>query len=166
MYAWISEDYRLLKLCYVPATSAGLPRLLFFKQTRHAVCTIKQSIYLDVSGFCRQNLSKCRCHFVVYETSFFDNWNEVTDKVLLWAYSTYYLKKLVHDLSPDSWDTVRCGISCCVWRWKISWSMSDMCGERALVHLKCNFMTNLFAKNINLLNEAISLTRCQHLFRL
>jgi hypothetical protein len=56
-----SLQNRLLKVCYVPATSAGLNRLLFFlfllwpltvlmKQTRQAVCAIKQSIYLDVYG--------------------------------------------------------------------------------------------------------------------
>jgi hypothetical protein len=57
---------RLLKVCYVPATSACLPRVSFFfsflflllwpltvltKQTRQAVCTIKQSIFVDVYGF-------------------------------------------------------------------------------------------------------------------
>jgi hypothetical protein len=52
---------RLLKFCFVPATSAAHNRLLFFsfllqpftvlmKQTRQAVCTIKQSIFLDVYG--------------------------------------------------------------------------------------------------------------------
>ncbi len=49
---------RLLKVCYVPATNAGLNRLLFLlqpltvlmKQTRQAICTVKQSIYLDVYG--------------------------------------------------------------------------------------------------------------------
>jgi hypothetical protein len=50
---------RLLKFCYVPATSAAHNRLLFFlfllrpftvlmKQTRQAVCTVKQSVFLDV----------------------------------------------------------------------------------------------------------------------
>ncbi len=54
---------RLLKVCYVPATSAGLPRVSIFfsflflllrpltvlmKQTRQAVCAIKQSMFLDV----------------------------------------------------------------------------------------------------------------------
>ncbi len=50
---------RLLKFCYVPATSAAHNRLLFFlfllwpftvlmKQTRQAVCAIKQSMFLDV----------------------------------------------------------------------------------------------------------------------
>jgi hypothetical protein len=53
------QKNRLLKVCYVPTTSAGLPRLLFsflfmqplavlIKQTRQAVRAIKQSIYLDV----------------------------------------------------------------------------------------------------------------------
>jgi hypothetical protein len=45
---------RLLKVCYVPIISAGLPRLLFLvrpltelmKQTRQAVHAIKQSILL------------------------------------------------------------------------------------------------------------------------
>jgi hypothetical protein len=50
---------RLLKFCYVPATSAAHNRLLFFlfllrpftvlmKQTRQAVRSVKQSIFLDV----------------------------------------------------------------------------------------------------------------------
>ncbi len=47
---------RLLKFCYVPATSAAHIRLLFLlqpfavlmKQTRQAVCAVKQSIFLDV----------------------------------------------------------------------------------------------------------------------
>ncbi len=58
-----SLQNRLLKVCYVPATSAGLPRISFFfsflflllrpltvimKQTRQAARTIKQSIFLDV----------------------------------------------------------------------------------------------------------------------
>jgi hypothetical protein len=46
-----SLQSRLLKVCYVPATSAGLPRLLFLqqpltilkKQTRQAVRAVKQS---------------------------------------------------------------------------------------------------------------------------
>ncbi len=52
---------RLLKFCYVPATSTGRNSLLFFlfllrpftvlmKQTRQAVRAIKQSIFLDVYG--------------------------------------------------------------------------------------------------------------------
>jgi hypothetical protein len=49
-----SLQNRLLKVCYVPATSASLPRLLFLlrpltvlmKQTRQVVCDIKQSILL------------------------------------------------------------------------------------------------------------------------
>jgi hypothetical protein len=52
---------RLLKFCYVPATSAAHNRLLFFifllrlftvlmKQTRQAVHAVKQSIILDVYG--------------------------------------------------------------------------------------------------------------------
>jgi hypothetical protein len=61
-----SLQNRLLKVCYVPATSAGLPRLSFFfsflflllrpltelvKQTRQVVHAIKQSIFLDVYGY-------------------------------------------------------------------------------------------------------------------
>jgi hypothetical protein len=52
---------RLLKVCYVPAASARLPRLLFFffdvavkstnEATWQAVSAIKQSIYLDVYEF-------------------------------------------------------------------------------------------------------------------
>jgi hypothetical protein len=53
---------RLLKFCYVPATSAVRNRLLFFlfllwpftvlmKQTRQAVCTIKQSIFFRCLWF-------------------------------------------------------------------------------------------------------------------
>jgi len=49
------SQHRLLKVCYVPATSAGLSRLFFFsflwwpltvlmKQARQAVCAFKQSI--------------------------------------------------------------------------------------------------------------------------
>ncbi len=60
-----SLQNRLLKVCYEPATSAGLPRVSFFfsflfwllwpltvlmKQTRQAVRAIKQSIFLDVYG--------------------------------------------------------------------------------------------------------------------
>ncbi len=46
-----SLQIRLLKVCYVPATSARLPRLLFaitvlIKQTRQTVRAIKQSILL------------------------------------------------------------------------------------------------------------------------
>jgi len=45
---------RLLKVCYVPTTNAGLPRLLcllwplavLMKQTRQAVHAVKQSILL------------------------------------------------------------------------------------------------------------------------
>jgi hypothetical protein len=51
-----SIQNRLLKVCYVPATSAGLNRILFLlqpltvlmKQTRQAIRTVKQSMYLDV----------------------------------------------------------------------------------------------------------------------
>ncbi len=58
-----SLQNRLLKVCYVPATSASLPRVSFFfsfrflllqpltvlmKQTRQAVYAVKQSIFLDV----------------------------------------------------------------------------------------------------------------------
>ena len=58
-----SLQNRLLKVCYVPATSTGLPRVSFFfsflllllrpltvlmKQTRQAVRAVKQSIFLDV----------------------------------------------------------------------------------------------------------------------
>jgi hypothetical protein len=50
---------RLLKFCYVPATSTAHNRLLFLlqpftvlmKQTRQAVRDIKQSIFLDVYGY-------------------------------------------------------------------------------------------------------------------
>ncbi len=60
-----SLQNRLLKVCYVPVTNAGLPRVSFFfsflflllqplavlmKQTRQAVCDVKQSIFLDVYG--------------------------------------------------------------------------------------------------------------------
>jgi hypothetical protein len=49
-----SLQNRLLKVCYVPATNAGLPRLLFLlrplavlmKQTRQAVCAVKLSALL------------------------------------------------------------------------------------------------------------------------
>jgi hypothetical protein len=50
-----SLQNRLLKVCYVPATSAGLNRLLFLlrpltvvmKQTRQVVHAIKQSVLLS-----------------------------------------------------------------------------------------------------------------------
>jgi hypothetical protein len=52
----VSLQNRLLEVCYVPATSAGLSRLLFLflrwpltvlmKQARQAVCAFKQSILL------------------------------------------------------------------------------------------------------------------------
>ncbi len=58
-----SLQNRLLMVCYVPATSTGLPSLSFFfsflllqplivlmKQTRQAVCADKQPIFLDVYG--------------------------------------------------------------------------------------------------------------------
>jgi hypothetical protein len=49
-----SLQNRLLKVCYVPATSAGLPRLLFLlwpltvlkEQTRQVVRAVKQSMLL------------------------------------------------------------------------------------------------------------------------
>ncbi len=56
-----SLQNRLLKVCYVPATSATLNRLLFFsfllrplrvlmKQTRQAICAINSLYYFDVHG--------------------------------------------------------------------------------------------------------------------
>ncbi len=60
-----SLQNRLLKVCYVPATSAGLPRVSFFfsflflllqpltvlmKQTRHAVHAVKQ-LKAEIRGF-------------------------------------------------------------------------------------------------------------------
>jgi hypothetical protein len=52
-------SYLVLKVCYVPATSAGLPRLLFLlrpltvlmKQTRQVVRAIGQSILLRCLWF-------------------------------------------------------------------------------------------------------------------
>jgi hypothetical protein len=54
-----SLQNRLLKVCYVPATSTRLPRLLFLllpltvliKQTRQAIHTIRQSILLRCLWF-------------------------------------------------------------------------------------------------------------------
>jgi len=56
-----SVQNRLLNVCYVPATSASLNKLLSFfllrlltvlmKQTRQEVHAVKQSIYLDVYGW-------------------------------------------------------------------------------------------------------------------
>jgi hypothetical protein len=65
IFAHLEENHRyqkslsrLLKVCYVPATSAILvayfssfllrPLTVLMKQTRQPVCTVKQSIYLDV----------------------------------------------------------------------------------------------------------------------
>jgi hypothetical protein len=60
-----SLQNRLLKVCYVPSNSAGLPSVSFFfsfpflllrpltvvmKQTRQAVRAVKQSIFLDIYG--------------------------------------------------------------------------------------------------------------------
>ncbi len=57
IHRYRKSQNRLLKVCCVPATSAGLPRISFFffllqwplavliKQTRQAVCAVKQSIY-------------------------------------------------------------------------------------------------------------------------
>ncbi len=68
MHRYRKSQNRLLKVCCVPATSAGLPRVSFFfsflfllqwpftlliKQTRQAVCAVKQSIYSQMSmGVC------------------------------------------------------------------------------------------------------------------
>ncbi len=59
---------RLLKVCYVPATTAGLNTLLFLlllltvlmKQTRQAVHAIKQSILLRCLWF------QCQCYETVF----------------------------------------------------------------------------------------------------
>jgi hypothetical protein len=58
-----SLQNRLLKVCNVPTTSAGLNRLPFLmrpltvvmKQTRQAVPTVKQTYYLDVYGQANSN---------------------------------------------------------------------------------------------------------------
>jgi hypothetical protein len=67
IFAHLEENHRykkslkrLIKVCYVPATSAVLiaffssfllwPLTVLMKQTRQLVRTIKQSIYLDVCG--------------------------------------------------------------------------------------------------------------------
>ncbi len=60
LHRYRKSQNRLLKVCYVPATSAVLiaffssflllPLTVLIKQTRQAVHTIKQSIYLDVYG--------------------------------------------------------------------------------------------------------------------
>ncbi len=70
----ISKEYRLLKFCYVPATSATsskafLASFLFFllrpltvlmKQTRQVLCTIKQSILLRCL-WCNSTRHKLLC---------------------------------------------------------------------------------------------------------
>jgi len=73
-----SIQNRLLKVCYVPATRASLPRVSFFfsflflllqplivlmKQTRQAVCAVKQSIFLDVYGSRGEDEIKAYCVF-------------------------------------------------------------------------------------------------------
>ncbi len=79
MCKWIidieSLQNRFLKVCYVPGTSAGIPRVSYFfsfflllrpltvlmKQTRQAVCTIEQSVFLDVNEMNLQtNCCSCR----------------------------------------------------------------------------------------------------------
>jgi hypothetical protein len=59
-----SLQNRLLKVCYVPAASASLPRLLFLlrplavlmKKTRQAVHAMKQLYFLDVYDFLQTNI--------------------------------------------------------------------------------------------------------------
>jgi hypothetical protein len=73
----------LLEVCYVPTTSADLPRVSFFfsflflllqalavlmKQTRQAVRTVKQSIFLDVYGW---RPIYIRCLWLIPFNSFF-----------------------------------------------------------------------------------------------
>jgi hypothetical protein len=75
-----SLQTRLLNMRYVPATSAGLPRVSFFfsflflllqpltvlmKQTRQAVRAIKQSIYLFLDVYGRY----AQCHYAVLSLS-------------------------------------------------------------------------------------------------
>jgi hypothetical protein len=78
-----TKKNRLLKVCYVPTTSTRLPRLLFpsfwmqpltvlMKQTWQAVCTIKQSIYLDVYGVNTPS-KKCFLLIVDFSTIYFHN---------------------------------------------------------------------------------------------
>ncbi len=70
-----SLQNRLLKICYVPATSAHLPRLLFLlqplrvlmKQTRQVVLAIKQSILLRCLWSAFTNFPSCT--WVVYHKS-------------------------------------------------------------------------------------------------
>ncbi len=63
---------RLLKFCYVPATSTAHNRLLFLlrpftvlmKQTRQAVRAVRQSIFIDVyGGTALGNRHVGGCHF-------------------------------------------------------------------------------------------------------
>jgi hypothetical protein len=82
---------RLLKVCYVPATSASRPWILFLlrpltvlmKQTRWPVCAIKQSIYLDV--YDSPSLSQLR-HVILNLSMLW--WDRVTP---LGAYSQYII---------------------------------------------------------------------------
>ncbi len=77
-YPQISKvQNRLLKVCYVPATSAGLSRLLFLqwpltvimKQTRQAVCALKQSILLRCLWFYPMILDTIKiCSFSAVKT--------------------------------------------------------------------------------------------------
>ncbi len=77
---------RLLKFCYVPATSAAHKRLLFFfyllrpftvlmKQTRQAVRAVKQSIFLDFYGYFQKtnNRSFLSQEKVCFVAGFFEN---------------------------------------------------------------------------------------------
>jgi len=76
---------RLLKVCYVPATSAVLiaffssfflqPLTVLMKQTRQLVRAVKQSIYLDVYGFFAQVLLQ-----FFYET--FKKWKSHFHRIL------------------------------------------------------------------------------------
>ncbi len=90
---------RLLKVCYVPATSASPPRILFLlrpltvlmKQTKWPVWAIKQSIYLDV--YDSPSLSQLR-HVILNLSMLW--WDRVTP---LGAYSQYFIFFVTYDLA-------------------------------------------------------------------
>ncbi len=88
-----SLQNRLLKVCYVPATSAGLPRLSFFfflfllrpltvlmKQTRQVVRAIKQSILLRCLCLSHRYLSVSDyfAYSACFPTQCFNFFNELT----------------------------------------------------------------------------------------
>jgi hypothetical protein len=85
-----SLQNRLLKFCYVPTTSTGLNRLLFLmrlltvlmKQTRQALCAVKQSILLRCLWLkCLTMISMVRNHRYI-DPKLEQNFEQAVDKYI------------------------------------------------------------------------------------